>query len=308
MSDDLAALDVTAETGRPDARTEGVRSLRADAWHDLRRNPLFWIAAALIVLFALMAIVPGLFTDTSPREAVLSEARTPPSSENWFGRDVQGYDLYARCIYGARASILVGVFAAIGVAVAGVVFGLLAGYASGVTDAVVSRIAEIFFALPLILGAIVILISLPPSDDYFVIVFKVVLVFWILYWPTTFRLMRSSVMQVRPNDYVQAARALGASPWRIVTSHILPNAIAPVIVVSTINLGVFISAEAALSFLGIGLQPPTISWGVMISDALVAMRSAPHVLLFPAAFLSVAVLAFIMLGDAVRDAFDPKSR
>ena len=170
----------------------------------------------------------------------------------------------------------------LGVAVIGTIFGLLAGYASGTTDAVVSRIAEIFSALPLILGAIIILISLPPSDEYFVIIFKVVLVFWVLTWPTVFRLMRSSVMQIKPNDYVQAARALGASPWRVVTSHILPNAVAPVIVVSTINLGVFISAEAALSFLGIGLQPPTISWGVMISDALIAMRSAPHVLLFPA--------------------------
>ncbi len=309
MSDDVAAVELTGEVKVPDPKTEGVRSLRADAWHDLRRNPLFWISAALILLFAVMAIAPGLFTDTSPREAVLSEARTPPSSENWFGRDVQGYDLYARCIYGARASILVGVFATRSASpIIGTIFGLLAGYASGATDAVVSRIAEIFFALPLILGAIVILTSLPPSDEYFVIVFKVVLVFWVLTWPTIFRLMRSSVMQVRPNDYVQAARALGASPWRIVTSHILPNAIAPVIVVSTINLGVFISAEAALSFLGIGLQPPTISWGVMISDALVAMRSAPHVLLFPSIFLSLAVLAFIMLGDAVRDAFDPKSR
>ena len=308
MSDDIASLERAGGVMVPDPKTEGVRSLRADAWDDLRHKPIFWIAAALIVLFVVMAIAPGLFTNTSPREAVLSEARTPPSSENWFGRDVQGYDLYARCIYGARASILVGVFAAAGVAIIGTVFGLLAGYATGATDAVVSRIAEIFFALPLILGAIIILLSLPPSDEYVVIIFKVVLVFWVLAWPTIFRLMRSSVMQIRPNDYVQAARALGASPWRIVSSHILPNAIAPVIVVSTINLGVFISAEAALSFLGIGLQPPTISWGVMISDALVAMRSAPHVLLFPSLFLSVAVLAFIMLGDAVRDAFDPKSR
>jgi oligopeptide transport system permease protein len=309
MSDDLKAFEHSSEDGGTlPISTEGVRSLRADAWEDLRRSPLFWIAAALILLFVVMAIAPGLFTNTNPREAVLSEARTPPSSENWFGRDVQGYDLYARCIYGARASILVGVLASVGVAIVGTIFGLLAGYASGVTDAVVSRIAEIFFALPLILGAIIILTSLPPSDQYFVIIFKVVLVFWFITWPTIFRLMRSSVMQVRPNDYVQAARALGASPWRIVTSHILPNSLAPVIVVSTINLGVFISAEAALSFLGIGLQPPTISWGVMISDALVAMRSAPHVLLFPSLFLSLAVLAFIMLGDAVRDAFDPRSR
>ncbi len=128
----------------------------------------------------------------------------------------------------------------------------------------------------------------------------------VLSWPAIFRLMRSSVLQVKPNDYVQAARALGASPWRVVTSHILPNAMGPVIVVTTINLGVFIAAEASLSFLGIGLKPPTISWGVMISDATRAMSSAPHTLMFPAIFLSLAVLSFIMLGDAIRDAFDPK--
>jgi oligopeptide transport system permease protein len=135
-----------------------------------------------------------------------------------------------------------------------------------------------------------------------------VLVLVVIGWPSIYRLMRSAVLQVKPNDYVQAARALGASPLRVVTRHILPNALTPVIVVSTINLGVFISVEATLSFLGIGLDPPTVSWGVMISDALRAMRTAPHVLLFPAVFLCLTVLAFIMLGDAIRDAFDPKNR
>jgi len=305
---DLAGPDVVSLETPHDHAGDKPRSLRGDAWHDLRRNPLFWISAFLIVLFVTMAIAPWLFTDTDPREAVLSDARAAPSSDNWFGRDVQGYDLYARCIYGARASILVGVFAATGTAIVGGICGLVAGYASGGVDSLISRIADVFFALPLILGAIIILTALRQEDaSYLWTIFQVVLVFWVLGWPQIFRLMRSSVLQVKPNDYVQAARALGASPFRVVTSHILPNSLGPVIVVSTINLGVFISAEAALSFLGIGLQPPTVSWGVMINDALVAMRTAPHVLLFPAAFLSAAVLAFIMLGDAVRDAFDPKS-
>ncbi|WP_435746957.1 ABC transporter permease [Nocardioides sp. SYSU DS0663] len=305
---DVTSRDYATVSDPAEAQGDKVRSLRADAWSDLRRNPLFWISAVLIAIFALMAIWPGLFTDTSPRAFNLAEARKSPDGENWFGRDVQGYDLYARCIHGARASILVGIFAAAGTAIIGSLFGLIAGYTGGWLDALISRFAEIFFALPLILGAIIILTSLPESNSYFLIVFKVVLVFWVLGWPSIFRLMRSAVLQVRPNDYVQAARALGASPTRIIASHVLPNAVGPVIVVSTINLGVYISAEAALSFIGIGLQPPTVSWGVMISDALRAMRSAPHVLLFPAAFLSVAVLAFIMLGDAVRDAFDPKNR
>jgi oligopeptide transport system permease protein len=116
------------------------------------------------------------------------------------------------------------------------------------------------------------------------------------------------VLQVKPNDYVQAARALGATPWRIIRSHVLPNALAPVIVVSTINLGAYIAIEATLSFLGIGLTPPAVSWGVDISSALVGIRTTPHMLLFPSLFLSFTVLSFIMLGDAVRHAFDPKMR
>ncbi|MGL4745556.1 MAG: ABC transporter permease, partial [Dermatophilaceae bacterium] len=148
----------------------------------------------------------------------------------------------------------------------------------------------------------------PQSSSYLVIVLKVVLALVLLGWPSTARLMRSSVIQVLPNDYVQAARALGAGPWRIIRSHILPNAIAQVVVVSTINFGAVIAAEATLSFLGIGLQPPTVSWGVDISSAVVGLRTTPHMLLFPSMFLSLAVLAFILLGDAVRDALDPKNR
>src|SRR5699024_10057113 len=147
-----------------------------------------------------------------------------------------------------------------------------------------------------------------PLQGYFGVILQVVLVLVIFGWPSLMRLMRSSVIQVKPNDYVQAARALGASPMRIIRRHVLPSAMAPAIVVSTINLGAYIAIEATLSFLGIGLVPPVVSWGVMINDALVALRTDPYILFFPALFLSLTVLAFIMLGDAVRDAFDPKSR
>ncbi|TYL45281.1 ABC transporter permease [Nocardioides sp. BGMRC 2183] len=284
------------------------RPVSAEAWRSLRANPLFWISATLILVFVLMAAWPSLFTTLDPRTSVLAEARRGPSSEHWFGQDRQGYDLYTRCIYGARASILVGLTATIGTSVVGVTLGLIAGYMGGWVDAVISRFAEIFFGIPLLLGAIIILQSVSFGNSYFAIVGQVAAVLIVLGWPSIFRLMRSAVIQVKPQEYVQAARALGCSPLRIARSHILPNALGPVIVVSTINLGVFISAEAALSFLGIGLRPPTVSWGVMISDGAGAMQSAPHGLLFPSLFLSLAVLAFIMLGDAIRDAFDPKSK
>ena len=276
----------------------------------MRRNPMFWVAMTLITVFVLMAIWPSLFTSTDPTNAVLAKSRERPGVDAWFGRDIQGYDIYARCIYGARASILVGVLCTVGTVLIGGTIGVMAGYQGGWADSLLSRIGDVFFAIPLLLGAIIFLVSLPDffNDNYFLIVLKVVLALVILGWPSLARLTRSSVIQVKPNDYVQAARALGASPNRIVRSHVLPNSLAPVIVVATINLGAYIAAEATLSFLGIGLQPPAISWGIDISAALVGLRTTPHMLFFPSLFLSLAVLAFIMLGDVARDALDPKNR
>jgi oligopeptide transport system permease protein len=305
-----STIAIGAETAAPAGGQDEARSLTSDAWKILKGNPVFWVSIGLILLFVLMAVVPQLFTHVDPDAALLKEARRKPSGSAWFGRDIQGYDIYSRTIYGARASILVGLFATLATTLIGVALGTLAGYYGGWLDAVVSRITDIFFAIPLLLGGILFMSVKPNNQDtpYLVVVGKVVIVLAIFGWPGIARLMRSSVMQVKPNDYVQAARALGASPWRIVRAHVLPNAMAPVIVVATINLGVFIAVEATLSFLGIGLTPPAISWGVAISDALVGLRTTPHMLLFPSLFLSLAVLAFIMLGDAVRDAFDPKSR
>ena len=286
------------------------RSLASDAWRAMRRNPMFWISAAMITVFLLMAIWPSLFTSTDPTEAVLSESRKLPDSENWFGRDIQGYDIYSRCIYGARASILVGLFTTIGTVIVGGTIGVISGYLGGGVDSFLSRIGDVFFAIPLLLGAIIFLVSLPEffNNNYLLVVLKVVIALVVLGWPSLARLMRSSVIQVKPNDYVQAARALGASPWRVVRSHVLPNALAPMIVVATINLGAYIAIEATLSFLGIGLQAPAISWGIDISSAIVGLRTTPHMLVFPSLFLSLTVLAFIMLGDVVRDALDPKNR
>src|SRR6476661_6987696 len=298
---EATTIAVGAETGTTQA---------TDAWRQLKKNPIFWVSVVLILIFVVMAAVPQLFTQTDPAEAILKNARERPNANAWFGRDIQGYDIYARTVYGARASILVGVFATLSTVVIGALLGVIAGFYGGWGDTLISRITDVFLAIPLLLGGILFMASFPNTVDspYMVVVGKVVLALGLLGWPSIARLMRSSVLQVKPNDYVQAARALGASPLRIIRSHILPNAMAPVIVVSTINLGVYISVEATLSFLGIGLTPPAISWGVSISDALVALRTTPHILLFPSLFLSLTVLAFIMLGDAVRDAFDPKTR
>jgi oligopeptide transport system permease protein len=315
---DVVARDVSSDSTsagvEPGVESVAIRgrSLWSDAWTELRHSKMFWFSAVLIVIFLTMAVFPQLFTSTDPYYADLSRAREKPSSAAWFGMDSQGYDVYARTIYGARASIMVGVLSSILVLMIGLVMGVVAGFAGGWLDAVLSRFGEIFIAIPLLLGGILLLTIFPnqPGDPYLLIVGKVVFVISLLSWPRVMRILRSSVLQVKPTEYVLAARALGASPLRIVRSHIVPNAMAPVIVVATIDLGVYISVEATLSFLGIGLQPPAISWGLAISQAsgLGAVRNAPHMLLFPSIFLSLAVLSFILLGDAVRDALDPKLR
>lgn len=307
---EASTIAVSAEAPPTGGQADEGRSLASDAWRQLKRKPVFWVSVTLILLFVVMAVVPQLFTRVDPGAAILAQAREKPGADAWFGRDIQGYDIFARTVYGARASILVGVFTTLLTVLIGLVMGVLAGYYGGFIDTIVSRVTDIFFAIPLLLGGILFMSTFPNDENtpYFVVVGKVVLVMAVFGWPSIARLMRSSVMQVKPNEYVLAARALGASPWRIIRAHVMPNALAPVIVVATINLGVFITVEATLSFLGIGLTPPAISWGVAISDALVALRTYPHILLFPSLFLSLAVLAFIMLGDAVRDAFDPKSR
>ena len=307
---EAAIAEVSAADPLDSGDTGEERSLTSDAWRAMRHNPMFWISATMITVFVLMAVWPSLFTSTDPTEAVLAESRSRPGDGTWFGRDIQGYDIYARCIYGARASILVGLFTTVFTVLLGGFLGVMSGYLGGAWDSFISRVGDVFFAIPLLLGAIIFLVSLPEffNDNYFLVVMKVVLALAVLGWPSLARLMRSSVIQVKPNDYVQAARALGASPMRVVRSHILPNSLAPLIVVATINLGAYIAAEATLSFLGIGLQPPAISWGIEISRAIVGLRTTPHMLVFPSVFLSLCVLAFIMLGDVVRDALDPKNR
>ena len=253
-SDAIVPLQVDAASGPEQVISQkaletGARSLRANAWRDLRVRPMFWISLALIVLFLVMAIFPQLFTSKDPTFADLTKARQTPSAEAWFGYDAQGYDVYTRSVYGAGPRSALAFWRQLFSLVFGATVGIIAGYRGGWLDSLIGRIAEIFLAIPLLLGGILFLYTFPNQVDtpFAVAVGKVAFVIAILAWPTITRLMRSSVLQVKPNDYVQAARALGASPLRIINSHILPNSLASVIVVSTINLGVFISVEASLS-------------------------------------------------------------
>lgn len=281
--------------------------LRADAWHDLRRKPAAVGAACAIALMIALAALPGpfagLFGHGDPRACDLAHSREGPSSGHPFGYDAQGCDLYAQVIHGARPSIVIGVAVTLGTFAIGLALGTLAGYFGGWVDTLISRLTDVFFGLPFLVGAIVLLNSFPDRTMW-----TVCLVLAGLSWMTMTRIVRSSVLAAREMDYVTAARALGAGDMRIMRRHVVPNAIAPALVLATMTVGYVIAGEATLTFLGVGLQPPSISWGLLLSTAQTDFQDHPHLLAFPSLFLSVTVLSFILLGDAVRDALDPKLR
>ena len=286
----------TGPAGKP-------RSLWSDAWRDLRRNPVFILSALVILFLVVISLWPSLIASGSPLKCDLAKAQEGSQPGHPFGFDGQGCDVYTRTVYGARTSVTVGVCATLGVALLGSFLGGLAGFFGRGFDSTMSRVTDVFFAIPVVLGGLVLLSVVTSNTVWPVIGFMV-----LLGWPQIYRIARGSVITAKENDYVQAARALGASSSRILLRHIMPNAVAPVIVVSTIALGTYVALEATLSYLGVGLKPPSVSWGIDLSAASAYVRQAPHMLLWPAGALAITVLAFIMLGDAVRDALDPKLR
>jgi oligopeptide transport system permease protein len=274
-----------------------------DTWHGLRRCPKFVGATALILFVVVVAAFPTLFTGADPNYADPNQSLLAPSAMHWFGTDLQGHDIYARTVYGARASIIVGVGATLLVFIVGGALGALAGFYGGWIDAAVSRIADVFFGIPLLLAAIVLMQLMHHRT-----VWTVMAILALFGWPQVARITRGAVLAVRGSDYVLAAEALGLSRFGILVRHVLPNAIGPVIAVSTIALGLFIVTEATLSYLGVGLPPSVVSWGGDINVGQTWLRAGSPILFYPAGALAITVLAFMMLGDVLRDALDPASR
>ncbi|UYG16834.1 ABC transporter permease [Brachybacterium huguangmaarense] len=282
------------------------RSLWGEAWHNLVRNPVFVISALLILFVLFVVAFPGVFTSLDPTHATISQANKAASDAHLLGTDRLGYDVFARTVYGARTSVSVGFFAMILSTLIGSTIGAFAGYIGGWFDEVLSRVTDIFFAIPLVLGAIVFANRFAGHMN----LWTVVLVLSIFGWTSVARIMRGSVISIKNQDFVTASTALGAGRFTNLLRHVIPNAIAPVIVTATVNLGVFIVAESTLSFLGVGITN-VVSWGADLSSAKDAMRTLsnnPYILFAPSIALAITVLSFIMLGDAVRDALDPKAR
>ncbi len=259
---------------------------------------------AVVVIMTLAAIAAPIITTQDPLKIDLSHLLQRPSAAHWLGTDVQGRDIWSRLVYGSRVSLTVGLISQ-GIALTlGVTFGLLAGYYGRWVDEIVMRLADVTLAFPTLLLLIAMVAAFQPSMG---VVFATI---GVVGWAGIARLVRGQVLVVRQLEYVQAIRALGARDWRIMLQHVLPNVIAPVVIAATLGVAGAIMAEAALSFLGLGVPPPAPSWGSMIADGrdLDQLRRAPWTSVFPGMAIGAAVLGFNLLGDALRDALDPKQQ
>jgi ABC-type dipeptide/oligopeptide/nickel transport system permease subunit len=259
------------------------------------------VPAVPLAAVASMVAFPRLWTRRDPRDCDLALGSRPPGGAHLFGTNPLGCDYFAMTVHGARPAVLVGLSTAVVIVVVGGLAGLAAGYRGGLVDSVVSRTADVFAALPALLGVLVFLTLLRAHS-----VVAIVAALSLLGWPPVARIARASALSARQSGYARAARALGASHLRVALRHVWPNAVPSVLAVGTTSLGGYIAAESTLSYLGIGLRPPALSWGVLISQAQQAGEH-PHLLLFPAGFLVVTVVCLVLLGD-VPDRPGPRGR
>jgi ABC-type dipeptide/oligopeptide/nickel transport system permease subunit len=269
----------------------------------LKSDRRAWFGGGVIVLLVLLAIAAPVFARHDPFGVELINSLQPPNGTHWFGTDVQGRDVWARLVYGARVSLSVGILSQ-GIALTlGVILGLLAGYYGRWIDELVMRLADVTLAFPTLLLLIALVAALQPSLTVVFITIGVV------GWAGMARLVRGQVLVIRELEFVQAERALGAHDVRILMLHVLPSVVAPVVIAATLGVAGAIMAESSLSFLGLGVQPPTPSWGSMIADGrdLYQLRHAPWTSVFPGLAIGSAVLGFNLLGDALRDALDPRA-
>jgi oligopeptide transport system permease protein len=277
-------------------------SLWSDAWRRLRRNRLALVSAVYLTLLVAVALFALVHTPYSYREVGVARPYSGPSAANWFGADILGRDVLSRLMVGAQISLIVGVGTQVLILAVGVPIGLLAGYYRGWLDTIVSFIINVFYGIPDLLVAMILLLLLGPSLN------NIIIAIVATRWMDMTRLVRGQTMALREREFIEAARSSGAKPAKILFGHILPNSLGPIIVQATFGVPAAILFEAFLSFLGIGVQPPTPSWGSMAADGLAAIRIAPHMVIVPSIALSLTLMAFNFLGDGLRDALDPRQK
>lgn len=274
-----------------------------DVWRRLKANKVAMGSLYFIGFLVVMAIIGPLLNEYSYSDQVLELKNLPPNSEYWFGTDSLGRDLFTRVWIGARMSLAVGFTIAFVVLLIGVLYGGIAGLVGGWVDEIMMRIVEILSGVPFVLYVILIMVILN-DNNFFTILFALSIVYWI---PMA-RLVRGQILSLKEQEYVLAARTLGAAPMRILLKHLIPNTMGPILVFLTLAIPEAIFTEAWLSFLGLGVSAPFASWGTLASDGVQGLRSYPWQLLIPAIFISLTILAFNLFGDGLRDALDPRTR
>jgi peptide/nickel transport system permease protein len=292
-----------ATTATPEITTAGPGSRRQSLLRIAATSPLATVGLLLVALFVIMGLFAPLVAPYDPAQINLAGRLTPPSAPHWFGTDELGRDILSRIIFGARISMMVGISVVAASLAIGLVLGCVTGYYGGRLDRFVNVVVmNAFLSFPGILLAIAFVAFLGPG------ILNLILALAIGGWVGYARLVRAQVLATREREFVEAARALGASDWRVITRHILPNMIQPVIVQAAIGMAGAVLAEATMSFLGLGVPPPIASWGSMLNDSRSHLFDAPHLALFPALAVALAVLSFNFIGDALRDYLDPRSR
>ncbi|HEY1456431.1 MAG TPA: ABC transporter permease [Candidatus Dormibacteraeota bacterium] len=277
-------------------------SLWSDAWRRLRRNRLALVASIYLVFLVAVALVALVWTPYRMSAIGVAATYSGPSPAHLLGADELGRDLLSRLMVGAQVSLVVGVGTQILVLLVGVPIGLLAGYYKGWIDSVVTFIISVFYGIPDVLLAMILVFILGPSLT------NIIIAIVATRWMDMARLVRGQALSLREREFIEAGRAAGARPFRMLFGHILPNALGPIIVQATLGIPSAILFEAFLSFLGVGVQPPTPSWGSMANEGVQTIQYAPHMVLIPSIALSITLMAFNFLGDGLRDALDPRSR
>lgn len=289
----------------PPARAAATTAARGEsptrrAVRRFMRHRLAVFGLVVVVLFVLVALLAPLIAPFDPTETSWTRIRQPPSAEHWFGTDENGRDVLSRVIWGARASLMAGVVSVLGAVLIGVPLGVLAGLSGGWVDALISRIADAMLSVPFLILAIALAAFLGPALE------NAMLAIAITASPIFVRLSRGMALDARATDWVEAARALGNPPWRTGVVHVLPNIFPPLLVQATLSIAEAIIAEASLSFLGLGQQPPAPSWGSMLNSAQRFLTQAPWLAIYPGLAIFLVVLAFNLMGDGLRDALDPR--
>lgn len=272
------------------------------AWRRLKANKLAMLGLYTIILIMMIALVGPWLSSLSYSDQNLLQANKPPSSEHWFGTDSLGRDLFIRVLYGARISLSIGIVASLINLSIGVIYGGIAGFFGGRVDRVMMNLVDILYGIPVLLYVILLMVLLKPGLT------NIFIALGIAYWLGMARIVRGQILSLKEQEFVLAARTIGASSWQILFRHLLPNCLGPIIITMTLAIPEAIFAEAFLSFIGLGVAAPMASWGVLASEGVTSLRSYPFQLFFPALAISVTMLAFNFLGDGLRDALDPRVR